>query len=73
VYRSEILALLADLPGVTHVTALGLSSRGDREPRCDNIELCPSELGVPGRHRLQVKPSLPRNLVRSDPHECQPC
>jgi predicted phage baseplate assembly protein len=73
VYRSEILALLADLPGVTHVTALSLRGRGDAEPRCDNVELCPNELVAPGRHRLQLVNPLPRNLTRSDPHECQPC
>jgi predicted phage baseplate assembly protein len=73
VYRSEVMALLADVPGVIRVTDFGLRERGDDSPRCDNVELCPFELVVPGRHRIAVSTFLPRNLTRSDAHECQPC
>jgi len=73
VYRSEVLALLADLEGVIRVTEFGLKGLGDREPRCDNIELCPHELVAPGRHRIRITTYLPRELKRSDAHECQPC
>jgi hypothetical protein len=73
VYRSEVLALLAGLPGVHRVTEFGLRGPGDDAPRCDNIELCPYELVVPGRHRIRIAPYLPRELQRSDAHECQPC
>jgi hypothetical protein len=73
VYRSEVLALLADMDGVIRVTDFGLKGPGDDAPRCDNIELCPYELVVPGRHRIRIAPYLPRELRRSDAHECQPC
>ena len=72
VYRSEVMALLANLDGVLRVTDFGLQGRGDAGPRCDNITLCPYELVVPGRHRLQLTTYLSRNLKRSDAHECKP-
>jgi predicted phage baseplate assembly protein len=73
VFRNEIIALLARINGVVRVTALGLRGPGDREPRCDNVELCAHDLVAPGRHRLQLIPLLTPHLTRSDPHECQPC
>jgi hypothetical protein len=73
VYRSEILALLADLSGVVRVTQFGLRELGDDAPRCDNVELCPYELVVPGHHRIDAVSYLPANLKRSDANECQPC
>ena len=72
VYRNEVLALLASLEGVARVTDFGLQGRGDRTPRCDNVELCAHELVVPGRHKLQLSALLPTELRRSDPHECKP-
>jgi hypothetical protein len=73
VYRSEVLALLADLEDVTRVTDFGLQGPGDSGPRCGNVELCAHELVVPGRHALQLSAILRSDLRRSDPHECQPC
>ncbi len=73
VYRSEMLALLADLDGVARVTEFGLRGPGDDGPRCGNVDLCPHELVVPGRHVLQLVADLPSNLRRSDAHVCQPC
>ena len=73
VYRSEVMALLAALDGVTRVTDFGLQAPGDGGPRCGNVELCAYELIVPGRHRLQMATRLTSDLRRSDPHECQPC
>jgi len=73
VYRSEVMALLADLEGVTRVTDFGLQGRGDAVPRCGNVELCPYELVVPGRHRLRITTDITPELRRSDPHECRPC
>jgi len=72
VYRSEVLALLADLDGVMHITDFGLQGPGDSAPRCGNVELCKHELVVPGRHKLQLSALLPTELRRSDPHDCQP-
>lgn len=73
VYRSEVMALLADLEGVVRVTDFGLKELGDTEPRCGNVELCPHELVVPGRHVLQLSSNLPSDLRRSVANECQPC
>jgi baseplate J-like protein len=72
VYRSEVLALLANLDGVTRVTDFGLQGRGDRGPRCGNVELCKHELVVPGRHRLKAAAMHAAELKRSEAHECQP-
>jgi predicted phage baseplate assembly protein len=105
VYRTEMMELLANLPGVSRVTALSLQSgcpaggcagagagpgstcgcsAANANPgaaggccgaspdggRCDNIELCPHELVVPGSHRLQTVSDVARNLTRSDAREC---
>ena len=86
VYRSEIMALLAETPGVQRITALGLQGGGAdagsngccghitvaTRGRCDNIELRAHELVVPGRHRLILESDTPRNLRRSKAHECKP-
>jgi predicted phage baseplate assembly protein len=85
VYRSEVMALLVDVPGVARVAALTLSDAYDgagnvsccgssNRPgggRCDNIELCTHELVMPGRHLLTVESDIARNLRRSDAHECE--
>jgi phage-related baseplate assembly protein len=74
VYRSEMMALLADIPGVARVTSLTLQSSCCGEQSggsCDNIELCAHELVVPGKHRLLVESEVARSLKRSDPHECE--
>jgi predicted phage baseplate assembly protein len=70
VYRSEVMALLATLPGVLRVTGFGLRTLADAAPRCDNVALCPDQLVRPGRHRLLIQTEMPRTLRRSDPHEC---
>lgn len=71
IYRSEVLALLAALPGVASVTSLGLQGENDNEPRCGNLPLCDDQLPAPGRHRIAVvaAPAL-RIIDRSHPHEC---
>ena len=71
VYRSEVLALLASLPGVASVTGLGLQGEADRDPRCANLPLCDEQLPTPGRHCIAViaAPVL-RIIDRSHPHEC---
>jgi phage-related baseplate assembly protein len=70
VYRSELMALLADLDGVLYVTAFGLQTPSDTEPRCNNIDLCTHELVRPGKHALQTATDVPARLTRSLPHEC---
>jgi hypothetical protein len=72
VYRTEVLALLAGLDGVSRVTDFGLQGPGDRGPRCGNVELCKHELLVPGRHRLRAAGPQAAELKRSVAHECRP-
>jgi predicted phage baseplate assembly protein len=85
VYRSEVMALLADTPGVARVTALTLHAGSNaaessgcggghhiaNDGRCDNIELCADELVIPGRHRLILHAEILPNLRRSNAHECE--
>ena len=73
VYRTEVMALLADVPGVSRVTALSLQSGSgaDNGGRCDNVELCPHELVTPGAQHLVIESEIARNLRRSDAHECE--
>lgn len=71
VYRSEMQALLGALDGVACVEALGLLGATDRAPRCENLELCPHQLIVPGAHRLRVLGARVQRIVdRSIAHEC---
>ena len=71
VYRGEILALLAGVPGVERVTSLRFRVGGNSRPRCDNVPLCANELPRAGRHRLRIETETPSDLKRSEPHECQ--
>ena len=71
VYRSEVLALLASLPGVASVTGLGLQGEADLEPRCANLPLCDEQLPAPGRHCIAVIAVPALSIIdRSHPHEC---
>lgn len=71
VYRAEMMALLAALPGVACVTALGLQRKGDAAPRCGNVAICAGDLIAPGRHRIAVQSTRPGRLTRSVAHECE--
>jgi hypothetical protein len=53
VYRSEILQLIDDVPGVDHVLELWLSSEAG-EPQCGNLSLCPTWLVTPGAHEIEM-------------------
>lgn len=70
VYRSEVMALLADTPGVARVGALGLQTPSDDAPRCNNVELCTHELVRPGPHDLRAQSDVPTVLTRSLAHDC---
>lgn len=71
VYRSELLALLAALPGVVSVTDLGLQGEDDDQPPCGNAPICPDSLPAPGEHRIAVVGAPPLRIIdRSHPHEC---
>ncbi|MFT3801591.1 MAG: putative baseplate assembly protein [Burkholderiaceae bacterium] len=70
VYRSEVMALLADTPGVARVGAFGLRTPADAGPRCNNVELCTHELVRPGSHDLRARADVPIALTRSLAHDC---
>jgi hypothetical protein len=53
VYRSEVLQVIDNVPGVDHVLKLSLSA-GAGEPRCGNIPLCPTWLVTPGGHQIET-------------------
>jgi predicted phage baseplate assembly protein len=53
VYRSEILSLIDDVPGVDHVDTLEIQA-GDRAASCGNVMLCPGWLATAGPHRIQA-------------------
>lgn len=76
VYRNELMALLAQTPGVASVSELGLNGPCGQGACCGNVTLCDDELVRPGRHRLRVQSAQPLNLRRSDAHVCEqdrPC
>jgi hypothetical protein len=54
VYRSEVLALLARIPGVEFVDRFGLLTEGDPEPRCGNVPVCANHLVASGAHQIEV-------------------
>jgi Baseplate J-like protein len=54
VYRPEVLALLARIPGVEFVDRFGLQAEGDPEPRCGNVPVCASHLVASGAHQIEV-------------------
>jgi len=71
VYRSEILALLARIRGVSCVQYMGLQGESDAEPRCANLPVCDDSLVASGDHAIQVLGATPIRLVdRSASHEC---
>lgn len=54
VFRSEVLALLGDLPGVVYVDAFGLRAGDETEPRCGNLPVCRNSLIASGNHQISV-------------------
>jgi len=57
VYRSEVLALLQDIPDVHHVDDLALLVGDDRDPLCGNAAVCPTALVAAGRHEITIAPA----------------
>jgi len=53
VLASDLLTLLARLPGVRHVDDLALST-DDTAASCDNLDLCPTDLVDSQPHRITV-------------------
>lgn len=54
IHRSEILALLNEIPGVTHVDSLIWQIGKDREVLCGNVTVCSHSLILSGRHVITV-------------------
>jgi hypothetical protein len=53
VYRSEVLQVIGDVPGVVHVLSLELVADGC-DPQCGNVCLSPSQLVAAGPHNIQA-------------------
>jgi predicted phage baseplate assembly protein len=53
VYRTEILQVIDEVPGVDHVLTLELLPEGC-EPQCGNVCLRPTSLVTAGQHELEV-------------------
>jgi hypothetical protein len=53
VYVSEILATIARVPGVQHVTSVALLVPG-QPPQCGNVCLGPLALTLSGVHQIEV-------------------
>jgi predicted phage baseplate assembly protein len=69
VYRTEVMAILAGLPGVKTVGALTLQAGADAAT-CDNLIVCPSDLIRSGRHAIQVAITGATIFKRSKEREC---
>jgi hypothetical protein len=54
VYRSEVLALLASLSGVSYVTNLSLQQDDGIKADCGNVDVCAHGLVVSGTHDITV-------------------
>lgn len=69
VYRTEIMATLAELPGVQTVTALSMQADSDA-PVCGNITLCATNLVRSGQHSITTTVSGTATFSRSKQREC---
>lgn len=54
VYRSEVLALLAGLPDVDHVTDLDITTCARGAGRCGNVDICADGLVRSGAHQIVI-------------------
>jgi hypothetical protein len=53
VYRSEIMRVIDDVPGVDYVPSLALIGE-DGQPQCGNICLGPTWLVAAGKHQITI-------------------
>jgi predicted phage baseplate assembly protein len=71
VYRSEVMAILAALPGVACVSELAFQIGDEPSARCGNVAICPGDLVAPGPHHWNVRAvPVTRAFERSVEHEC---
>jgi len=54
VIASEVMSVLAELPGVTFVDQLALTGGDPAQALCVNLPLCPTELVASQKHRITV-------------------
>jgi hypothetical protein len=54
IYRSEVLQVIDETPGVDHVLALGLLA-GGCDPQCGNVCVGPLGLVAVGRHEIEIE------------------
>jgi Baseplate J-like protein len=69
VYRTEVITLLAALPGVLTVTGLTLQA-DSAAPVCGNIDICASELVRSGQHQVTATITGTTIFRRSREREC---
>lgn len=69
VYRTEVMALLAAVPGVLTVTALTLQA-DEAAPVCGNIDICAGDLVRSGRHKITAGITDTTIFRRSHEREC---
>jgi hypothetical protein len=69
VYRTEVMALLAALPGVLTVTGLTLQADA-AAPVCGNIDICASDLVRSGQHQITATITGTTIFRRSREREC---
>ncbi len=53
VYRAEILEKIAEVQGVDYVTNLRLVADSG-QPQCGDLQICPTWLVAPGKHKIEV-------------------
>jgi hypothetical protein len=53
VYETEVLQVIAGVPGVDHVTSVSIKP-GNCDAQCGNVCLSPSWLVLPGAHQIEV-------------------
>ena len=69
VYRTEVMTILAALPGALTVSNLTLAA-GDEAPTCDNLTICAGDLVESGRHNIDVIIMGTPIFSRSREREC---
>lgn len=69
VYRTEVMSLLASLPGVLTVTGLSLQA-GAAVAVCGNLDICPTDLIRSGTHQVSATITGASIFSRSKKREC---
>jgi hypothetical protein len=69
VYRAEVMALLASIPGVLSVSDLTLTG-DDGMPSCDNLKICAGALVQSMQHGIEVGITGTTIFNRSREREC---